>query len=47
VIETIADGTGARTGELDPLGANIEDGPELYFTLMRDLAASFAECLEQ
>src|SRR5690606_21666166 len=28
VIDTIADGTQARIGTLDPLGAEIEDGPE-------------------
>jgi zinc transport system substrate-binding protein len=45
VIDTIADGTPARIGTLDPLGAEIEDGPELYFTLLRTMAASLTDCL--
>lgn len=47
VVETVAQGTSARTGVLDPLGADIEDGPELYFTLIERLAASLADCLGQ
>ncbi|WP_196260786.1 zinc ABC transporter substrate-binding protein ZnuA [Pelagibacterium limicola] len=47
VVHTIAEGTTAHTGVLDPLGADIEDGPELYFTLLRDLAASLNDCLSQ
>ena len=45
VIDVVTEGTDARAGTVDPLGADIEDGPELYFTLIRDLAASFRECL--
>ncbi|AMV70949.1 zinc ABC transporter substrate-binding protein ZnuA [Desulfuromonas carbonis] len=33
-------GTGARTGILDPLGADLAAGPEAYFTLLRTLAAN-------
>ena len=45
VIDVVTEGTAARSGTIDPLGATIEDGPELYFTLLRDLAESFKECL--
>jgi len=45
VIDVVTEGTEARSGTVDPLGAAIEDGPELYFTLLRDLAAAFKECL--
>lgn len=45
VIETVAEGTGARIGELDPLGAAIPDGPDLYFTLLETMAQSLADCL--
>lgn len=45
LVDTLLAGTGARTGELDPLGADLAPGPELYFTLMRRLAASFNACL--
>ena len=45
VIDVVTEGTDARAGTVDPLGADIQDGPELYFTLIRNLAASFRECL--
>lgn len=47
LIRTATEGTGARTGTLDPLGAGLADGPELYFTLMRNLADSLVACLSQ
>jgi zinc transport system substrate-binding protein len=37
--------TGTRTGTLDPLGADLADGPALYETMMRRLAESLARCL--
>ena len=45
VIDVVTEGTTAGSGTVDPLGAEIDDGPELYFTLLRDLAASFTECM--
>lgn len=43
--ETVIEGTKARLGVLDPLGAAIPPGPGLYDTLMRDLAAALTACL--
>ncbi len=34
LVMTITENTNAGTGVLDPLGASIDDGPELYFTLI-------------
>lgn len=45
LVHTVIDGTSAKTGVLDPLGAELEDGPELYLNLMRNLAASLKQCL--
>lgn len=45
VVETIAEGTGARIGVLDPEGAGLEPGPGLYDALLRGLAASIVDCL--
>lgn len=45
LVATVLEGTGARRGILDPLGADVPPGPEAYFTLMRNLAANFAGCL--
>lgn len=38
LVATIIEGTGARTGVLDPLGVNLTAGPESYFQLLDDLA---------
>jgi len=38
LVETIIEGTGATTGVLDPLGSDIEQGPEAYFILLNNLA---------
>lgn len=45
IISVVTEGTEARTGTLDPLGADIADGPELYFDLIETMAASMRDCL--
>ena len=45
LVMTITENTNAGTGVLDPLGASINDGPELYFTLIRNMAKSLKDCL--
>ena len=45
LVDVVVEGTNTRTGVLDPLGATIEDGPELYFSLVRAMAASFRTCV--
>ena len=45
LVKTITENTDAGSGVLDPLGANIKDGPELYFTLIRNMAKSLKDCL--
>lgn len=45
LVDTLIEGTTARAGVLDPLGADIEDGPDQYFTLMRRNAAALRDCL--
>lgn len=45
LLRTLANDTGANVGVLDPLGADIADGPNLYFELMRQMTTSFEECL--
>jgi zinc transport system substrate-binding protein len=47
VAHTIAEGTGARVAELDPLGAGLKPGPELYERLLRQLAENLRGCLGQ
>ena len=45
LVRTVVEGSEVGTGIVDPLGATIEDGPELYFTLVRNMAGSFKNCL--
>ena len=45
LVRTVIEGSEVRDGTVDPLGAAIEDGPDLYFALLRDMAASFTDCL--
>ena len=44
LVRTLVEGTGAATGTLDPLGTALEDGPDLYFDLMRANARAFRAC---
>ncbi|NMG40992.1 zinc ABC transporter solute-binding protein [Chelativorans sp. ZYF759] len=46
LVEVVTEGTPARAGVLDPLGAELDDGQELYFELIRNLTTSLAECLQ-
>ena len=46
LVEAAREGTTARVASLDPLGAEIEAGPNAYFELMRNLALSLVSCLE-
>ena len=45
LIATIIEGTPVRSGTLDPLGADVENGPGLYFAVLANMAASFRDCL--
>lgn len=45
LVATLVEGTRARTGVLDPLGADLPPGPEAWFALMRNLADALAACL--
>ncbi|MGP3713341.1 zinc ABC transporter substrate-binding protein ZnuA [Brucella sp. RRSP16] len=47
LVKTVIDGTEARTGILDPLGAELKDGPDLYPQLIRNLAGSLKTCLSK
>ena len=45
ILETIAERTDLRFGVLDPLGVEIEPGPDAYFEIMRNLVNSYRACL--
>lgn len=45
LVSVVIEGTSAKTGTLDPEGATLSPGPDLYFELMRGLAGSMKSCL--
>ena len=45
LVATVLEGTEARTGVIDPLGAALEPGPSLYPQLLRDMTTTLVECL--
>ncbi len=46
LARTLVEGTGARIGTLDPLGAALPPGSGLYGELLRRMARSLADCLK-
>jgi zinc transport system substrate-binding protein len=47
LVSTVIEGTQARSGVLDPLGAQVATGPELYFEVIRNMATSLKSCLSE
>ena len=45
MVQLVTENTNAGTGVLDPLGASLQDGPDLYVTLIRNMAKSLKSCL--
>jgi len=47
LVAAVTEGTNARSGTLDPEGSTLAPGADLYFKLMRNLAAGLKSCLAQ
>ena len=45
IVATVLDGTEAKTSIIDPLGASLEPGADLYPQLIRNMAKALANCL--
>ena len=45
LINTVIEGTDVRSGTVDPMGATVDSGPDLYFTMLRNMGAAFRDCL--
>ena len=45
IVKRLIHETGARHGMLDPIGADLTPGPDLYFDMLRNLAQSLLDCL--
>ncbi len=46
IVQSIVADTGARTGTLDPLGANIDAGPNAYIEILSQNINSLSSCLK-
>jgi zinc transport system substrate-binding protein len=44
LVATLSEGTDVYVGMLDPIGADIPAGPEVWFTLLTRLADEFVAC---
>lgn len=47
LVDIVVEGTAARTGTLDPLGAALEPGSALYFSLIELNRDAFANCFQE
>ncbi|CUA96197.1 zinc ABC transporter substrate-binding protein ZnuA [Pannonibacter indicus] len=45
LVSVLIEGTDVRSGVLDPLGAGVANGKDLYFEVTRNMAASLKSCL--
>lgn len=46
IVSTIVEGTTAKAGVLDPEGASLTEGPDLYHQLLRGIATGLVDCLD-
>lgn len=47
LVATVTEGTRAKSGVIDPLGAALDSGPGQYFQLIRNMATSIKTCLSE
>lgn len=47
LVSTVIEGTAAKSGIIDPLGAGLVDGPDLYFEVIDNMADSIKTCLSE
>lgn len=47
LVKTVTEGSAVRTGMLDPLGADIAEGPAQYFEMMGALSRNLRDCLSK
>lgn len=46
LVDVVMEGSSAQKGTLDPLGTDLENGPDLYPNLLQSLANSLSDCLK-
>ena len=47
LVRMVREGSDARIRVLDPLGATLQPGSDLYFTLIRVMARAMRDCLNE
>ena len=45
LVQTVVDGSGARIATVDPAGAGLNHGPDLYLELLRSLTSELKDCM--
>ena len=45
LVNTLVEGTDVRIGVLDPIGSEVQSGPDAWFEIMENLGTSFSQCL--
>lgn len=45
IVAAVMEGSDISTGVLDPIGSDLEPGPDLYGNVLRNLATALADCL--
>ena len=46
IVNTVIEDTNVKVGILDPLGADLEEGPNMYSNLLKQIAGNLKKCLE-
>ena len=46
IINTVIEGTDIKVGILDPLGVDIKSGPDMYISLLKNIAENLNACLK-
>lgn len=47
VMTALTEGTSVSVGELDPIGADLPEGTDSYFTLLRNMGSALVSCLDK
>ena len=46
IVNTVIEDTNAQVGTLDPLGADLTSGPNMYLELLKSIASNLKNCLQ-
>ena len=46
IVAAVLEGSTANTGEIDPMGADLTPGADLYPQVLRNMATRLADCLD-